>query len=162
MFTATFYSCTADPRQRDKTSALTLIASAVPLSPTALLDIMAPQIVIDYDSTLLTANYCYLSDFDKYYFLDPPKIQTGKRIIFQGAIDVLMTYSTELLSVPATVLRNENIGPTYAPDSQLPIDPNRVEIVTALSNKSFKNVVQTLDYANWQAVLITGIGGSST
>ena len=73
-----------------------------------------------------------------------------------------MTYRTELLSVPATVLRNEAIGPTYAPDSQLPIDPNRVEIVTALSNKSFKNVVQTIDYANWQAVLITGIGGTST
>lgn len=165
MFTANFYSCTADPRERDKTSALTLIASAVPLSPTALLDIMAPQIVIDYVSTLIPANYCYLPDFGRYYFLAPPKIQTGKRIIFDGSIDVLMTYSTELLSVPATVLRNENIGQTYAPDSQLPIDPNRVEIVTALSNKNFKRPAYgsgSFDVANWQAVLITGMGGTST
>lgn len=161
MFTANFYSCTADSRQRDKTSALTLIASAVPLSPTALLDIMSPQLIIDYAAALTAANYAYLPEFGRWYFLAPPKIQTGKRIIFDGNIDVLMSYRAQLLSVPATVIRNEKIGANYAPDNQLPIDPNRVDIVTALSTKSFKNPGPYQDYANWQAVLITGKGGIS-
>lgn len=137
MFYVNLYSCTADPRERDKSSSLTTIGS-VPISPTAILDIMQPTIIIDYSPGLISANYAYIPDFGKYYFLDPPKIQTGKRIIYTAKVDVLMTLSSQLLDVEATVIRSESIGaPTPIPDSQLPINPERYELKSILFDKPF-------------------------
>lgn len=147
MFYVDLYSSTADPRERDKTNYITLIGQAVPLSPTAVFDLMAPQIIIDYDATLTAANYAYLPEFGKYYFLEPPKIQTGKRIVFQGAIDLLMTYKSYLLDVNATIIRSESVGsPTPIPDPQLPIDPNRFEFKSILFNKRFPLDVNQNNY----------------
>ena len=90
---------------------------------------MAPTIIIDYNETYIAANYMYVAAFGKYYFCKPPKIQTGKRIIFECVEDFLMTYKDELLNVPCTITRSESIGkPTSVPDPELPIDPNRFEL----------------------------------
>ncbi len=129
MFYATLYKSTADPRERDKTEYLTQIGSNVPINPTAQIDIMSPRIIIDYNADLIDANYIYLPAFDRYYFSRPPIIETGKRIIFDCAVDLIMTVKDALLDVPATIVRSESVGaPTYIPDKQLPIDPCRVDL----------------------------------
>lgn len=136
--TIDLYTCNADPRQRDKTGALSQISSSVTISPTSSLDSMNPTIIIEYNESWIPANYAYISLFGAYYFLEKPKVIPGKRISFQGKIDVLMTYSSYLESVPATVIRSESIGkPTPVPDNQLPINPQRYELKSILFNKSF-------------------------
>lgn len=136
--TIDLYTCTADPRERDKTNSLTQIGTSVAISPTSSLDVSTPRVIIDYTENLIPANYAYISLFGKYYFLDPPKVEPGKRITFQGKIDYLMTYKDELLNVPATIIRSESIGkPSPVPDNQLPINPQRYELKSILFDKSF-------------------------
>lgn len=157
--TIDLYTCTADPRERDKSNSLTQIGTSVTISPTSTLDVAAPQIIIDYSENLISANYGYIPLFGKYYFLDPPKVQPGKRIVFQGRIDYLMTYREALLMVPATVIRSEYIGLNDVPDRMLPINPNGVEILSALGSKAFQESSYSLDAAS--VVLITGRGKSN-
>lgn len=136
--TIDLYTCTADPRERDKSNSLTQIGLSVTISPTSALDVLTPFIIIDYAENLISANYAYIPLFGRYYFLDPPKVQPGKRISFQGKIDVRYSWSTELLQVPATIIRSESIGhPTSVPDNQLPINPQRYELKSILFDKSF-------------------------
>lgn len=129
MFNANFYICSADPRERDKTSFLTQIGASIPLSPTATLDTMAPRVIIDYNANLIAANYVYIPAFNRYYFSLPPKVEPGKRIIFECSVDLLMSLKEELKEIPATIIRSESVGsPTYIPDSKLPINPVRVDL----------------------------------
>lgn len=129
MFNANFYICSADPRERDKTSYLTQIGASIPLSPTATLDIMTPKVIIDYNASLIAANYVYIPEFNRYYFARPPKVEPGKRIIFECSVDLLMSLKEELKEIPATIIRSESVGaPTYIPDSKLPINPVRVDL----------------------------------
>lgn len=157
--TIDLYTCTADPRVRDKTDSLTQIGQSVTLSPTSSLDVSAPLVIIDYAENLIPANYAYISLFGKYYFLDPPKVQPGKRITFQGKIDYLMTYKDELLNVPATVIRSEYIGLNDVPDRMLPVNPNSVEIVSAMGSKEFRTWDHTVSQSAG-IVLVTGRGNS--
>lgn len=129
MFTANFYTSTADARQRDKTNDITLIAAAVPITPTAALDTLSPALVVDYNASLLNANYIYIPAFNRYYFAAPPVIDVGKRMTFSCTVDVLSSVADILGNVDATIVRSESVGaPTYIPDNKLPIDPVRVDM----------------------------------
>lgn len=156
MFYANLFSCTADSRTVDKTSSLTVIASNVPITPTAALDTMDPKIIIDYNQAYIAANYIQIPAFGKYYFTEPPTVEVGKRIIFRCSEDVLMTLKDYIGSIPATVIRSASAGVNYVPDNQLPVDPNRVDIVTALSRKSFASYSSL--GADFHYVMITGKG----
>lgn len=156
MFYANLYSCSADPRTVDKTSSLTALASSVPITPTAALDTMDPKIIIDYNPAYIAANYIQIPAFGKYYFTEPPTVEVGKRITFRCTEDVLMSLKDYIGAIPATVIRSASAGVNYVPDNQLPVDPNRVDIFTALSNKSFSAFIG--GSAFFQAVMITGRG----
>lgn len=156
MFYANLYSCSADPRTVDKTSSLTAIASSVPITPTAALDTMDPKIIIDYNPAYIAANYIQIPAFGKYYFTEPPTVEVGKRIIFRCTEDVLMSLKEYIGAIPATVIRSASAGVNYVPDNQLPVDPNRVDIFTALSNKSFGAASWSSTFFSY--VMITGRG----
>lgn len=124
MFTANFYTSTADARQRDKSNDITLIAAGVPITPTAALDTLSPALVVDYNAALINANYIYIPAFNRYYFAAPPIIDVGKRMTFSCTVDVLSSVAEMLGNIDATIVRSESVGaPTYIPDSKLPINP---------------------------------------
>lgn len=130
-FTLNLYQTNSDPRQ--VTKSLSSVAENIKIQPIATLDIMNPRIIIDYNESYLNANYCYCSLLNRYYYITSTSLELGKRIILNCAIDVLHTYSSQIRSCTACVVRNEGIGkPTYITDNQLPIVSGKYQITAQI------------------------------
>lgn len=128
------YRCSDAPEKVSKT--LTAIASNIPIKPTGSVNVLKPTIIINYNAAYLAANYAYLSDFNRYYFVGSPSVETGKQITFYLSVDVLYSWAEDIRRSPATVIRSESIGkPTYIPDQRLPIAPSEQVITSALFDK---------------------------
>lgn len=128
------YRCSDAPETVSKT--LTAIASNIPIKPTGSVNVLKPTIIINYNAAYLAANYAYLSDFNRYYFVGSPSVETGKQITFYLSVDVLYSWAEDIRRSPATVIRSESIGkPTYIPDQRLPIAPSEQVITSALFDK---------------------------
>lgn len=119
-FTINLYTTTSDPRQVTKT--INEIASNIPITPSSSVDILNPTLIIGYNENYLTANYCYIPDLSRYYYISNISLEIGNIITIQCTIDVLMSFAMEIRNIYATIIRSESIGkPTYVVDSQLPI-----------------------------------------
>ncbi len=157
--TITLYTTGSPVNMVDKV--LTTLAT-VTGTPTKDFNVSAPEFDLSYSSNALAANYMYVSELGKYYFLKPPVVRTDGIVTIRGDVDLLKTYSSGIKAAPATVVRSESAGLSDVPDSKLPINPNAVDIVSALSNKSFANLAGTPGLTTWAGdfVLITGRGKS--
>ena len=104
--TITFYKIADDKRQVSKTlNSTTKIKDSIGVIKTDC-SIMEPRIEMAYDSQLITANYMYISDFGRYYFIN--KIDTGaQRLFIEAYIDVLQTYSAQIKELDCIVARQE-------------------------------------------------------
>lgn len=131
MLSITLYNTTDDSRVVNKTLTTIKSISAKPVDPTT---ILTPRVIIDYDSTVIAANYAYISDFGRYYYITDISIATGNRMTISMTVDVLKTYAAEIAECEVVVSRSEAAGsPTAIPDTSLPIDPNKKEMLTAKS-----------------------------
>lgn len=149
------YTTSDDRRVVSKT--LTAIAENISIVPKEQLDIITPRIRIAWNSNYLAANYMYLSEINRYYFISDMMLNTGHNIDLIGNIDVLKTYDAEIRTLQATIIRSESIGaPTMYPDEKLPIVPGRKIITSSLLPNTLHNVGVAKD----QYVLV--IKGGST
>lgn len=105
--TITFYRITDDKKQVSKTlNNTTKIKESTGVIKSDC-SVMEPRLEMEYDVALITANYMYIPDFGRYYFID--RIDTGaQRLFIQGHIDVLQTYSTQIRNLYCIVARQEN------------------------------------------------------
>lgn len=78
------------------------------------LDVLRPYITIK-SSELGNANYCYISELGRYYFIDSTETLDNTHIILHLSIDVLMTYSSAILASNATCIKRTN-GNQYYPN----------------------------------------------
>lgn len=153
--TVTLYQTSDDRRVVTKT--LTAIASNVTIVPKEQLDILTPRIRLAWNTNYLAANYMYISDLGRYYFISDMLLNTGHNIDIIGNVDVLMTYDAEIRTLQATIIRSESIGaPTMYPDEKLPIVPGRKVITSSL----LPNTLHNAGVAKDQYVLV--IKGGST
>lgn len=162
----TFFKTPASPITVDKLSSATLIKTKTG-NPKEDMNINHPVVTLSYDSSILNANMAYIQEFGKYYFVHPPTLQTGQRMVFTMDVDVLMTYKNQIKECDAVVIRSQSVGLNNVPDKQLPIDPNSVDIVSVLGTKGFgsMSIGKTIggdDIATVQYVLITGRGKEAT
>lgn len=149
MTTIKLYSTDSDARVVNKN--LTEIA-ATNIIPSAAFNILSPNIVIAYNDNYISANYCYISALQRYYFIQSSELELGKRIILHCTVDVLMSYKTQLIECSATVIRSESLGSNYVIDTQYPVDSSRrflewVEFPNQPFVDSTPNVVLTLQTA---------------
>lgn len=93
------YKSSSDPRRIDKTNFLTQLADITDAKIYFPLNILSPEFSIKYNSTVVSANYCYIPELSRYYFLSEPVLDSGKVVNFKGEVDVLMSYSTEILNL---------------------------------------------------------------
>lgn len=103
----TFYSIKNDRREVTKTVDSSTLIKTVTGNLKSDCDITNPQIELVYDSDLLDANYMYIPTFKRYYFLDPPKLSM-QRIFFDGHIDYLMTWASDIRKLTCVVARQED------------------------------------------------------
>lgn len=126
-FTVTFYTCTANPKKLDKSGDLVAIGTAKTLHGKHEIDMLNPVFAVDYNATLLPANYCYVAEFDRYYFITL-STDTAQRIFVHGTVDVLYSHAASIKNCPCTIVRSEAAGINYTTDNKLPIDPNRIRL----------------------------------
>ena len=136
--TLSLYNTVDDPRVVNKT--VTAVAT-VTADPTDNVSILTPSFLIEYNSTYLGANYCYVELFGRYYYIRNMSVVKGNRILIECAVDVLKTYAAALIDCVGIVTRSESIGePTEIPDKNLPIDPNREDIYSIVFDRDPFNI----------------------
>lgn len=127
---------TDDPMTATKTT--TTVAAAVTIVPKANLDILYPVVVLAYNASYLGANYAYIPDLGRYYFIRDQILSPGKQIALQLGIDIRMSWDAGIRGCSGVVVRSESVGPTYFPDDKYPVDPRRVWLESRpLSGHSF-------------------------
>lgn len=66
--------------------------------------IQQPDIILDVDSaTLAGANYFYLDEVDRYYYIDNAVLLTGGRWQISGRCDVLMSFNSAIQNLVCIV-----------------------------------------------------------
>ena len=94
-----------------------------------------------------TFNYCFIPDLGRYYFIDSIRHLKGTFWEVEISVDVLKTYSSEILASRAIITRSENPSDNF---------------VDALKSETFENEVIPLNDVfnhNGNLILITSIGG---
>lgn len=70
-------------------------------------DVINPTIVIRI-KTPVKANYAYLPDFGRYYFIDNISYISGDKAEIKLTVDVLKSYESEIMNATATVTETDN------------------------------------------------------
>lgn len=72
-----------------------------------------PVLKLQTSSGVLNANYIWLEDFHRYYYINDWTVSQGY-ILINCHVDVLMTYKTEIREIQCVVRRNELNDRCYA------------------------------------------------
>lgn len=65
-------------------------------------DIENPVIIIENEG-IINANYCYIGEFNRYYYIDRVEIITNNTIMLYLSIDVLMSFIDEIKSLQCDI-----------------------------------------------------------
>lgn len=71
-------------------------------------DVLRPEILIECDSSILSANYMTIDTFHRKYFIEEIQSVRTNLWLVKAHVDVLETYASQILSNTAVVLRQEN------------------------------------------------------
>lgn len=127
----TLYTSTSDKNRIDKSAFLTTLVTLTGtmktessiINPIIAIDLSQESVIVDDDSlevasdgksiigdtlaNLLKANYAYIPDFNRYYFITNIVQVTTFILRFELSCDCLMSYQEEIYSLSALVTRNE-------------------------------------------------------
>ena len=157
---AQFYNCYSDTRYINKQLENGLIVYNVIVKQPC--NIINPLLVMKYDTDVLNRNYCYLPEFNRYYYVADKVVAKGKRIIVSLQVDVLMSYKNEILQSYQLITRNEGIGnPTYVVDSNYPIRQAGYNDVIKFSSSIFSSNVINETSFNYVINVAGGSKGES-
>lgn len=67
-----------------------------------------PVFRVPYSEALSQVRYCFISVFDRYYYLDPPKYVGNGILEFTGHTDVLMSFQKDIRELEAIIRKQEN------------------------------------------------------
>ena len=92
--------------------------------------ILKPVITINSnDSGITSYNYMYISEFNRYYFIDDIVSVNNNKWEISAHVDVLETYKTDILANTAVIKRQTSLYNTYLNDPEWKIYAN--EKITA-------------------------------
>lgn len=121
----TLYTNSSDKRYLNKQ--LTSYGSYSGLTIKDNMDILTPTFILANvgsaaNEILAFVNYCYIPNFQRYYYITDKKILTGTRVQFTGLVDPLYTYRSGILNCTGTAVRNESQAFSYIVDEQVPVE----------------------------------------
>lgn len=122
-------------------------------------NISAPNLLIlNGTGAIANNNYAYISDYNRYYFVDSVTVGRNGMYIVKLSVDVLMTYADGIKNINATISRQENIGINDIVDSILPLQ-NRKELAVIEFESSEFNITSATGTSNNFVLNVSG-GGS--
>lgn len=131
--TVTLFNNSSDRRQLNKNLTEIKTISAISKGD---INIISPTIIINYFNNV-DFNYCYISDFNRYYFVNSISLLQGQRVQIELKIDVLMTYKADIENLKVNILRYENIEPSLLYDSRIPLFSETVQKVIEFPENIF-------------------------
>lgn len=99
----TLYNNLSDPRKMNKNIQTISTVNCKLLEPT---DMLNPSITLELTPHNINANYLYIPDFGRYYYIIDMIIETKERIRFDCKVDVLMTYKDNISQTDFIVTRS--------------------------------------------------------
>lgn len=132
--TITFYKNLSDKRALSKS--LTQLQSVTAIIKDDC-DIISPTVEVSSFSGLANANYMYISDWKRYYFIDRITVSRGQRAIISGHVDVLSTYKSGILDCAAVVCRQQSKGNYYLNDPVYKTRQYKITTVQEFPNEKF-------------------------
>lgn len=134
----TLYNVTAPNNALDKLSTGTVIDG---FSGPATIDIsvLNPTLIVETDSlNFIDANYMYIIDYGKGYFIEDKIVATARNIVtFKLREDVLQSFASDILELEAVVERQTNNYDMYLPDLQIPVDCRKTVSYREFPNDHF-------------------------
>lgn len=111
--------------------------------------IINPSFVIESSDNLSEYNYCYIPNFNRYYFINDVTVVYNNMWQFSCHVDVLHTYSEQIKKSYAIISRQENLYNLYLPDDKLLIECDRDVMTLGFTNplssaSSGKSIVLTV------------------
>lgn len=149
--TITLYKNFSDKRNLNKNLTEVKTVSATAKGD---INIISPTLIIQYFST--DFNYCYISEFNRFYYVNSLTLLTGQRLQINLSVDVLMSYKEEIKNLTVNVLRYENIEPTFLTDSRIPLYSDTVQKVIEFPENIFNLENPSVNSKNF---LLTVAGG---
>ena len=89
-------------------------------------DILNPVLTIEGLNPDTTFNYCYIPDFKRYYFIRESSVVRTGLIQFNLHVDVLQSWSKEILELEAIISRNEYDFNNHLEDTRVPAWSNNM------------------------------------
>lgn len=127
--------------------------------PYADYNISAPNLlIVNATGAIANNNYAFISDYNRYYFVDSVTVGRNGMYIVQLSIDVLMTYSDGIRNINATISRQENVGINDIVDSLLPLQNRKDLAVIEFESSEFN--ISTAGTSDYNFVLNVSGGGS--
>jgi hypothetical protein len=71
---------------------------------------------LNYDAALINANYVYVAEWQRYYYINNKTMIDGNRIQIDCHIDVLMSYKNEILNSDCIASRSASNTNPYIVD----------------------------------------------
>lgn len=104
--TVSLYKTSSDRKRLNKS--LVVIKSDINCIIKDINDIFTPRIILEnYELSLDKCNYAYISEFNRYYFINDIRPLTGGRVELILYVDVLMSFKSELYSIPLIIDKQE-------------------------------------------------------
>lgn len=122
-------------------------------------NVLKPSLLIEYNATIFTMNYCYIPLFGRYYFVDNITSDAGERIVIECSVDVLQTYNSSIENLNVTVTRNEFSEESLLADPLMTFTAKRRVEVYPFNNTPFN--IRTADDGTKNFVLVVGGGYGS-
>lgn len=102
---------------------LTLISSLTGTLKDEEVSILRPTILVGSED-VLKSNYCYIEDFNRYYFIKNVNIHRQGLYILELEVDVLTTYKDQIREQTGIISRQENLYNLYLTDSAFKLYSN--------------------------------------
>lgn len=100
-------------------------------------DVTAPTLRVKNFSNTKNANYAYIPDFGRYYYIDPPTLTDGGFCLITAHCDVLMSFKSQIRATTQIVARNEYLYNLYLPDSNFKTSQKRQIQVLPFDGRPF-------------------------
>ena len=79
------------------------------------MSIYTPKVILNYND-YQTANYAYIEEFNRYYFITDKPLNIGGRLLLSLKSDPLETFKNEILGLSAVIEKQENKANMYFND----------------------------------------------
>ena len=113
------------------------------------INIITPQLVLQGGDEILSKNYAYIPNFNRYYFVHDIELSPNGMYTVSLVEDVLMSFKEDILNCEVMLARSADFCNYYLKDDRLPVTQqtltwNKPFSATPFKEKSFDAIVTFL------------------